>query len=371
MKDFAIHPKIRFAASVIDFFQSYNIGSGDLVFASRRTQQHFPADSLKNAMVIDYRSYASGEPTDQMVESIAAELAGRSFRRVFALGGGTILDVAKLFALKRLSPVDGLFMGELPVEKACPLILVPTTCGTGSEVTNISILSLTKRGTKTGLASDALYADEAVLMPELLADLPPKVFGASSIDALIHAIESYTSPKANACTQLFSLQAMDRILCGYKEIVARGEAARISLLPDFLLASTYAGIAFGNAGCAAVHAMSYPLGAACHVPHGEANYVMFTEVYKAYRALRYDGSLQALCQHLADLLDCKEAAVFDRLEELLGHILAKKKLPAYGVTEKDLDKYTEIVMTRQGRLMANNYTELDAAAVLSIYKKLF
>ena len=107
------------------------------------------------------------------------------------------------------------------------------------------------------------------------------------------------------------------------------------------------------------------------VPHGEANYVMFTEVYKAYRTLHYDGSLQSLCQHLGTVLDCRETDVFEQLEELLGHILAKKNLSAYGVAEKDLANYTEIVMTKQNRLMANNYTTLDAAAVLSIYQKLF
>ena len=136
---------------------------------------------------------------------------------------GTILDVAKLFALKTVSPVVKLFNKELEIVKDKELILVPTTCGTGSEVTNISILELTAINSKFGLAVDELYPDKAILIPELLAGLPMKYFATSSIDALIHSIESFTSPKGNDFTRMFSLNAMDMILKGYREIAKNGE----------------------------------------------------------------------------------------------------------------------------------------------------
>lgn len=371
MTSFAIHPKIVCMSSVADFCRSYKIGAGDLVFVSRRTRQGAFAGLLEEALVVDYRQFGPGEPTDVMAESMWASLQGRTFQRVVAIGGGTILDVAKLFALRRMVPIAALFFGTLPAEKAYPLLLVPTTCGTGSEVTNISILELTKEGTKLGLAQDALYADEAVLIPELLQGMPDQVFAASSIDALIHAMESYTSPKANAFTRMFSLQAMDLILSGYQRMAAEGAAVREALLSDFLRASTLAGIAFGNAGCAAVHAMSYPLGAACHVAHGEANYVLLTAVYKAYQERRYDGSLRALCVHLAQVLDCDEADVFQRLETLLTVILPKKKMREYGVKASDIDEYVQMVITTQTRLMSNNYTVLDTAAIKAVYQSVF
>lgn len=371
MQSFKICPQIHLADSLGDFCREFQVGAGDLLFASHRTQMSYLQGLAEGAIFMDYRDFGSGEPTDKMVEGIAAALAGREYKRVIAIGGGTILDVAKLFALQQLLPVGRLFQQEVQPCKKCELILVPTTCGTGSEMTNISILSLTSLSTKMGLAHDALYADHAVLIPELLQGLPDKAFGASAIDALIHAMESYTSPRATAFTKMFSLQAMDWIIRGFQDIAAQGKAAREKHLEKFLLASSYAGIAFGNAGCAAVHALSYPLGAAKHVPHGEANAVMLLPVYRLYQEKRYDGSLWELCQHLAKLLACQEDAVWSRLEDLLMGILNWKKLSAYGVTESELADFAEVVMTRQRRLMANNYVNLTRADVDRIYKELY
>ncbi|SDO93839.1 4-hydroxybutyrate dehydrogenase [Selenomonas ruminantium] len=370
MQSFKISPHIHLAASCGEFCQEFQVGEGDLLFASRRTQEHYLQGLGQGAIRVDYRDFGTGEPTDKMVEGIAAALAGQEYKRVIAIGGGTILDVAKLFALQQLLPIDRLFQQEIQPRKKCELVLVPTTCGTGSEMTNISILSLTSLSTKMGLDHDALYADHAVLIPELLQGLPDKAFGASAIDALIHAMESFTSPRATAFTQMFSLQAMDWIIRGFQDMAAQGKAAREKHLEKFLLASAYAGIAFGNAGCAAVHALSYPLGAAKHVPHGEANAVMLLPVYRLYQEKRYDGSLRELCQHLAMLLDCPETTVWSRLEELLSVILNWKKLSGYGVTEAELADFAAVVMTKQKRLMANNYVTLTRADVDRIYKEL-
>ena len=371
MQSFKISPHIHLAASCGEFCQEFQVGEGDLLFASRRTQEHYLQGLGQGAIRVDYRDFGTGEPTDKMVEGIAAALAGQEYKRVIAIGGGTILDVAKLFALQQLLPIDRLFQQEIQPRKKCELVLVPTTCGTGSEMTNISILSLTSLSTKMGLAHDALYADHAVLIPELLQGLPDKAFGASAIDALIHAMESFTSPRATAFTQMFSLQAMDWIIRGFQDMAAQGKAAREKHLEKFLLASAYAGIAFGNAGCAAVHALSYPLGAAKHVPHGEANAVMLLPVYRLYQEKRYDGSLRELCQHLAMLLDCPETTVWSRLEVLLSVILNWKKLSGYGVTEAELADFAAVVMTKQKRLMANNYVTLTRADVDRIYKDLY
>ncbi|MCC8109587.1 MAG: iron-containing alcohol dehydrogenase, partial [Planctomycetes bacterium] len=251
------------------------------------------------------------------------------------------------------------------------LVLVPTTCGTGSEVTNISILELKSRHTKLGLAVDELYADSAVMIPELLTGLPFKFFATSSVDALIHAFESSLSPKATPYTKLFGYKAIELILKGYLEIAKKGEDARIPLLGDFLIASNYAGIAFGNAGCAAVHAMSYPLGGTYHVPHGEANYAIFTEVFKTYQKMNPNGAIKDFDAFVANIIGCKPDNVYDELEKLLNKVIQRKPLHEYGVTKEDIDTFTDNVMTKQGRLMANNYVELDAAKVKEIYNALY
>lgn len=371
MKRFYVKPTITMMDSTKEFCEQFRIGKDDLVFVSEGIYKRFFQGYTGEAIIVHYRKYGKGEPTDLMVEAIYQKVKDIGYKRVIAIGGGTILDVAKLFALKNISPVTELYEKKLEIEKAKKLILVPTTCGTGSEVTNISILELTTKNTKMGLAVEELYADDAVLIPELLESLPMSVFATSSIDALIHSIESYTSPKANKFTQMFSVKAMKIILESYVAIAKDGADSRRKYIKNMLLASTYAGIAFGNAGCAAVHAMSYPLGAKYHVPHGEANYAMFTGVYQAYMELKPKGSIIELNHILAEILGCDINNVFHELEVLLNHIIQRKSLHQYGMSEEDIEEFTDIVMTKQGRLMENNYVELNSETVSEIYRKLF
>lgn len=126
-----------------------------------------------------------------------------------------------------------------------------------------------------------------------------------------------------------------------------------------VVASTYAGIAFGNAGWGLVHATAIPLGAKYHVPHGEANYAFFTGVYKTYQSINPDGSIVELNLYLAEILGCAADEVYEKIEDLLNHIIVKKSLHEYGMTQEDIEDFTETVMTKQGRLMANNYVELQ------------
>lgn len=371
MKQFHVEPMIVQFATAEEFINEYKIGEGDLLFISNSTYGKFFEGKVGGAHILNYRNYVAGEPTDIMVENIYKDICDLEYSRVIAVGGGTILDVAKLFALKTVTPVVDLYEKKIPAEKEKELILVPTTCGTGSEVTNISILELTAINTKMGLAVDELYADTAVLIPELLMNLPFHVFAASSIDALIHSIESFTSPKANPFTKIFSEKAMRMILSAYMEIRDKGEEARYDIIEDVLTASTYAGIAFGNAGCAAVHAMSYPLGATYHVPHGEANYAMFTAVYKKFMTIDPDGDIKILNAILAEILGCAEADVYEEIEKLLDVVLPKKSLSAYGVKPEEVEAFTENVMTKQGRLMANNYVELSREDVFEIYSSIY
>lgn len=371
MTQFSIKPTILEFDTVAAFFKEFEFTQKDLLFISNSTYEAYFKEIAQKATVINYRKYGKGEPTDLMVEGIFADIKNLSYDRVIAVGGGTILDVAKLFALKTISPVVDLFEKKFPIEKEKELILIPTTCGTGSEVTNISILELTAIHTKMGLAVEEFFADKAILIPELLTNLPFEFFATSSIDAFIHSIESYTSPKANEFTKIFSKKAMELILNAYQDIAKNGKERKNAHIKEMLIASTYAGIAFSNAGCAAVHAMSYPLGATYHVAHGEANYAMFTGVYKAYQKKAPEGAIKQLNAFLAEILGCDTKQVYEKIEELLNHILQKKSLQAYGVTKEDLTEFTNSVMTKQQRLMANNYVALDEQEVYAIYQSLY
>ncbi|KMO85946.1 4-hydroxybutyrate dehydrogenase [Megasphaera cerevisiae DSM 20462] len=370
MDKFMIKPTTLLYQTCKEFAADMNLCENDLIITNEYIYDpNFKNLNLKCATMFQEK-YGAGEPSDEMVEHMYRDMP-KNVKRIIAIGGGTVLDISKLFALKKPSPVLELFDGKLPYEKDKELILVPTTCGTGSEVTNVSVLALISRNTKKGLAVDELYGDTAILIPELLKSLPFKVFATSSIDALTHAVESCLSPKANEATRMFSYRAIEKILKGYLIIRDKGPEARAGLMEDFLLASNYAGIAFGNAGCAAVHALSYPLGAKYHVPHGESNYAMFTGVMNCYMTIKSDGEIATMNTFIAGLLDCKVKDVYVELEKLLNIVLPKKALHEYGVNQEDLREFTSSVMVNQGRLMANNFVVLDADAVYGIYQTLF
>ena len=370
MKQFSVMPKITMLDTCEEFLQAYKIGPKDLVLTIRVTWTTYFSE-VNAGTVIYVEDYGKGEPSDEMIEAIVKDVT-KPYSRVVAIGGGTVLDCAKLFSLKQISPVTDLYDRIIPAVKDKPLLLVPTTCGTGSEVTNIAILEFKQRHTKFGLATDELYADEAVIVPELLYKLPFGVFAASSIYALVHATESYLSPKASVISQMFSVQAMKMILTGFKTIEKEGKDVLKTLLPDFCAASTMAGIAFGNAGCAAVHAMSYPLGAAFHVPHGESNYAMFTAVFKKYMEIDPNGTISDLNKIMAEILGCKEADVYEELERLLnGSILQKKALHEYGMTKEQIPEFTDSVIANQQRLLGNNYVFLDRDTLIDIYTSTF
>ncbi len=370
MKMFSVKPEILKYDSCKDFAEDLQIGKGDLVISNEYIYQPYFGDLGLECDTLFQEKYGAGEPSDDMVEAMYAD-AGGDYNRIIAIGGGTVIDISKVFALKNVSPLLNLYDGITLIEKGKELVLVPTTCGTGSEMTNLAILALNSRGTKKGLGSDAMYGDKAVLIPELLVGLPFYVFATSSIDALIHAIESSLSPKANCYTKMYGYRAIEMILNGYKKIRDEGQDARIPLLEDFLIASNYAGIAFGNAGCAAVHALSYPLGATYHVTHGESNYAIFTGVMYNYLELKTDGAIAELSAFIADILECPVENVFDELENLLNILIQKKPLREYGMTEEDIEEFADSVMENQGRLMANNFVELDRDRVVKIYTELY
>lgn len=371
MKMLSIKPVLDYYATCKEFAEALQINEKDLIITNEYIYQPFFGSMNLKARVLYQEKYGLGEPSDEMAEKLYADMKDGDFKRIIAIGGGTIIDIAKLYALKNVSPILDLFDRKLEIIKDKELILVPTTCGTGSEVTMISILELKSRHTKLGLATEELYADSAVMIPELLNGLPFKFFATSSVDALIHAYESYLSPKSSPYTEIFAKKAIEIIIDGYRQIAANGEEARKPLLKDFLFASNYAGIAFGNAGVGAVHAMSYPLGAAYHVPHGEANYSLFVGVCKAYQKGNPNGKIREVNAIICDILGCKEDVVYEELEKLLNKIIQRKPLREYGVTAEDIDSFTDNVMTKQGRLTANNYVPLDAAAVKAIYESLY
>ena len=373
MKAFQIVPKIREYERFAEFAGEAGLQAGDLILTNEWIYKPKIEELHLDCRILFVEKYGMGEPTDVMADAVLEELKDSAYDRIIAVGGGTIIDLAKVLAVAEADDRVADLYGRMDaLQKVHPLLIVPTTCGTGSEVTNIAIINRTDKGIKQGLASSAMFADEAVLIPELLEGLPYKVYAASSIDAMVHAVESYLSPQACSLSELFSEQAVILLIHSWKAAVASVEPEGWKQYAAALLrASNYAGIAFGHAGCAAVHALSYPLGGVHHVPHGEANHVMFEPVMRAYMEKKPAGRLYQLRTILGSLLDCASEAALENLFALLGQVQERKPMQFYGVTAQELLQYTENVMETQQRLLKNNYVPLTRDDILRIYRNAF
>lgn len=354
-----------------DFITEFNIGKEDLVFTNRRIYEgSFKELNLKCNYIFKDK-YNFNEPNDEVVDLIFKDLKNIKFKRVIAIGGGSILDVGKLLSLKDVDSTKKLFKKEIPIIRDKELIIVPTTCGTGSEVTNISIVEIKSEATKIGLAVDELYADKSVLIPELCKTMPYKAFVYSSIDALIHSIEGFLSPNSTQYTDLFALKAIEIILNGYKKIIENGEEYRNIIIEDFLIASNYAGIAFGNAGVGAVHALSYPLSGKYHVPHGEANYEFLIGVLNFYKKNRNSGKIVKLNNMISKIISSTEEECYVKLEELLNNLIKRKKLREYRMDEEEIMIFSKSVIKNQQRLLRNNYVPMNNDDIVEIYRALY
>lgn len=362
---FIVGPDIYLYKSFAQFVQSTGIGENDLIVSNKPIIA--PYLDLLNAGngVLYVEDYGTGEPTNSMINTILGDISGKGYKRIIAIGGGAVIDISKQLRFEEGLSCEDLYarVSELAKYKQRELIAVPTTCGTGSEVTAISVALFPEKKTKIGLVSPALYPNQAVLVPDLLASMPYDVFAASSVDALIHAVESYVSPKADAFSELYSVDAIRRILNGYQQIVA-DQTSLSGLLEDFSIASCYAGIAFSNAGCGGVHALSFPLGGTFHVPHGKSNYYLFMEIFKKYVEKGADLSkLERLLEQ-----ELGSGNVWENLETLLEKVLPRVPLSQLGVTEKDIDEFVPSVVQNQQRLLVNMPVPFDEEDMKQVYR---
>jgi 4-hydroxybutyrate dehydrogenase len=372
MRLLKIQPEIHKFDTFKEFAADFKIGKGDLLFTHDFLFNNYMKDLNLESENLFFECFGLGEPSDETINYIMDAIRGKDINRVIAVGGGSVIDISKLLILEDTKDCLNYFEKTVEIKKVRELVIVPTTCGTGSEVTNISISEIKSKKTKMGLAVDELYPESAVLIPELLTNLPYKFFVTSSIDALIHAIEAYVSPKANMYTEIFSVKAIEMILKGYMEILENGEEHRKEIIEDFMIGSNYAGIAFGNAGVGAVHALSYPLGGVYHVPHGEANYQFFTEVFKTYLAKDPNGKISEVNKVLADIMNVPAGEdVYAALSNVLDQLLSRKPLKEYGMKEEEIEGFADAVISGQQRLLANNYVPLERTDIINIYKNLY
>jgi alcohol dehydrogenase class IV len=314
------------------------------------------------------------DPPEAVVLDAVSQARAAQADLVIGFGGGSSMDVAKLVALlahpacaQELKDIYG--VGNARGQRL-PLIQVPTTAGTGSEVTQIAIIT-TGATTKMGVVSPLLLPDVALLDADLTLGLPPAVTAATGIDAMVHAIEAYTSVhKKNPLSDLLAREALRLLSANLHEAVHNGgnRVARQAML----LGACLAGQAFANSPVAAVHALAYPLGGNFHIPHGLSNALVLPHV------LRFNlGAARAHYAELAPLvlgerLRSEDPASYaDQLIEEVSQLSARMGLPSTlseaGVPRDMLPQLAAEAMLQQ-RLLVNNPREVSEADALAIYQ---
>ncbi|MFK0087409.1 iron-containing alcohol dehydrogenase [Pseudomonas sp. NPDC090755] len=330
-----------------------------------------PMHALRDAGV-EVTLYSDVQADPPQASVLQAVAAGRDCRAqaIIGLGGGSSLDTAKLVALlcgheQALADIYGINLAKGP---RLPLIQVPTTAGTGSEVTAVAIVT-TPSHEKKGVVSALLYPDIALLDARLTVGLPAAVSAMTGVDAMVHAIEAYTSKhKKNVLSDGLALQAL-RLLGGNLDRVL-AEPGDLQARSDMLLGSMLAGMAFANAPVAAVHALAYPLGGHFHVPHGLSNALVLVPVLNFNRSAaqslyaelaasvlpgqRFDNPAQACDAFIAFMTALVERMPF------------AQRLAQVGVTEADLDRLSDDAMKVE-RLLINNPRPVSREDARAIY----
>ena len=335
------------------------------------------ATNSLNASKVEYELYADvvADPPESVVMDAVTEGQAFNCDGVIGFGGGSSMDVAKLLAvliigeqsLSDIYGVDQITGGRLP------LIQVPTTAGTGSEATMVSIIT-TGETTKAGVVSRTLLADKIVLDASLTLGLPPHVTAATGIDAMVHAIEAYTSRRLkNSLSDMLAREAL-RLLAG-NIVAAVKQGDNLDARGSMLLGAMLAGQAFANAPVAAVHALAYPLGGNYHIPHGLSNSLVLPHI------IRFNGpSAGDLYKEIAPLIMPGKSLPDDALvvtEMLAEHFLSlaedlglQTSLSQMNVPEGDLPKLAEEAMLQQ-RLLINNPREVSVDDSLEIYRQAY
>lgn len=340
-------------------------------------QLHLPIIKILETIQLDYVIYSSvqADPPEHIVLDAVQFAKNEKADIVLGFGGGSSLDVAKIIAIlahpqqqQTLSDLYGINNAKQP---RLPLFLVPTTAGTGSEVTPISIVT-TGETTKTGIVSPVLFADVAILDATFTQNLPAHITAATGIDAMVHAIEAYTSKiKKNPYADMLAKQALKLLNHNLSLVLADGH--NLAARQNMLVGSMLAGQAFANAPVGAVHALAYPLGGHFHISHGHSNALVLIEVLKfnAPHAKQYYAEL--MCW-----LDPKSTGCIDGLCDLfIDHMqnhLDKSglvlKLKDLNVAENMLEQLASDAML-QTRLLQNNPRELTQQDALQIYRAIY
>lgn len=322
---------------------------------------------------VDYTiiSDIPAEPNYHEAQAMVDEFKKEQADFIIAIGGGSVMDVAKLASILATDEytVKDLLDNPLLAKKQITSLMIPTTAGTGSEATPNSIVGVPEKELKIGIVNPEMIADYVILDSRMIKKLPKPIAAATGVDALCHAIECFTSAKANPISNTFALEALDLIMNNIIEACTNSEA--LEAKSRMLLGSFYAGVAITSSGTTAVHALSYPLGGKYHIAHGVSNAMLLTPVMKFNQpaikdllAVAYDRVVKTGDKDLS--VDDKSEYMLNQLEEIVKVLEIPTSLKEFDVPEEDLDGLVAAGM-EVTRLLVNNKREVTPEDARKIY----
>ena len=337
-----------------------------------------PLEEALTAGGVEWELFAKAELEPSMDSIQACTDAAKAFGAdvIIGIGGGSPLDTTKAAAvlLTNEGPIDKYFGMNLVPNACLPMILIPTTAGTGSEFTNISVLADTKNGGKKGVVSDFMYADVVLLDAELTVGLPPRVTAMTGVDAFVHAMESFCGIAATPFTDTLNLSAMKLVAGNIRQAYANGK--NLKAREGMLYGSALAGMGFGQTQNGIIHAIGTTLPVECHIPHGLAmsfvgafcvgfNYISNPEKYAVVADILRGCDRSATMSVLDRAADVEAA-----FRALLADLDIKTGLVNYGVKREDLPACADRAFAAK-RLLNNNPRAASRDQILALLEANF
>lgn len=373
MIDFAVHSQIFTTDTFQSFAETMAFTADDLIFTHRFLYDDYMAPLNLPCATIFCEEYGQSEPNDAMVNALLKTVRATPHTRFFGIGGGTVLDISKILCVDNAQTIEDVYDETIPLKRTVDFVLVPTTCGTGAEMTCVSVVDFPKKDAKIGKRIPCCFADQVVLIPTLLEKLPYTAFLNSSVDALIHAMEIYLAPDVSEFSKVYCEKAIELIVSNYQVLAKEGPDARLSRLDTFSRASCYAGVALSNTVCGAVHACAMQFGSVHHVPHGAANYLFFMGIFRAYAQKNPNGTILDITQVLNRVMGLNGTTqeAFSSLSDLLLQVVGPCHLGAYIKDKSKIQWYVEKVYETQQRLLIHNYVPLSQEEMVDIWEALY
>ncbi|HIV33624.1 MAG TPA: iron-containing alcohol dehydrogenase [Candidatus Blautia intestinigallinarum] len=314
----------------------------------------------------------TAEPAYQDVERVIKEAEDYSGDLIIGIGGGSVMDAAKLCSVLKGADytVRDLLKDPTLARKQVKTVMIPTTCGTGSEATCNAIVAIPEEESKQGIVNDSMIPDYVILDSQMIRKLPKSIVAATGVDALAHVVECYTSKKATPFSDTYATAGAKLIFHNIRE--AYNNPDNMEAKSSMLLGAFYGGVAITGSGTTAVHALSYPLGGKYHIAHGVSNAILFAHVME-YNKEACKDRLAQLCDAVfpeqnKSSVDEKADYMIQQIADIVKVTDIPTDLNQFGVKMEDLDFLVD-AGSKQTRLLVNNMRELSLEDIRTIYLK--